>query len=113
MVQGTINGYGERCGNADLITIIPVLSLKMGLTSIPQRTCHSLKVSPAVRQRNGQYRAAQFPTFRWQQRLRSQGRLHVNAIMKLPGPMNTSIRRWSATSVACWSPIWAAGAISL
>lgn len=29
-VQGTINGYGERCGNADLCSIIPILSLKMG-----------------------------------------------------------------------------------
>lgn len=30
MVQGTINGYGERVGNADLITIVPDLQLKMG-----------------------------------------------------------------------------------
>ena len=30
MVQGTINGYGERCGNADLCTLIPNLQLKMG-----------------------------------------------------------------------------------
>jgi 2-isopropylmalate synthase len=29
-VQGTINGYGERCGNADLCSIIPALKLKMG-----------------------------------------------------------------------------------
>ena len=29
-VQGTINGYGERCGNADLCAIIPSLALKMG-----------------------------------------------------------------------------------
>jgi 2-isopropylmalate synthase len=29
-VQGTINGYGERCGNANLITIIPNLKLKLG-----------------------------------------------------------------------------------
>ena len=30
-VQGTVNGYGERCGNANLISIIPALKLKMGL----------------------------------------------------------------------------------
>jgi 2-isopropylmalate synthase len=30
MVQGTINGYGERTGNANLCTIIPCLALKMG-----------------------------------------------------------------------------------
>ena len=30
-VQGTINGYGERCGNANLCSIIPALKLKMGI----------------------------------------------------------------------------------
>lgn len=30
MVQGTINGLGERCGNANLVSIIPTLMLKMG-----------------------------------------------------------------------------------
>ncbi len=30
-VQGTINGLGERCGNANLCTVIPNLALKMGL----------------------------------------------------------------------------------
>jgi len=34
-VQGTINGYGERCGNANLTTIIPTLGLKLGLDAIP------------------------------------------------------------------------------
>jgi 2-isopropylmalate synthase len=29
-IQGTINGYGERCGNANLISIIPNLQLKLG-----------------------------------------------------------------------------------
>jgi len=29
-IQGTINGYGERCGNCDLITFIPNSALKMG-----------------------------------------------------------------------------------
>ena len=33
-VQGTINGLGERCGNADLCAIIPNLELKMGLEGI-------------------------------------------------------------------------------
>lgn len=34
-VQGTINGYGERCGNADLCSIIPNLELKMQMTCLP------------------------------------------------------------------------------
>lgn len=34
LVQGTINGYGERCGNGDLCAIIPALKLKMGVDCI-------------------------------------------------------------------------------
>ena len=34
-VQGTINGYGERTGNCDLVSIIANLSLKMGIETIP------------------------------------------------------------------------------
>jgi len=33
-VQGTINGYGERCGNANLCSVIPDLKLKMGVDCI-------------------------------------------------------------------------------
>jgi len=33
-VQGTINGYGERCGNANLVSIIPNLQLKLGLACV-------------------------------------------------------------------------------
>jgi 2-isopropylmalate synthase len=35
-VQGTINGYGERCGNANLCSIIPALQLKMGREVLPK-----------------------------------------------------------------------------
>lgn len=34
MVHGTMNGYGERCGNANLCSIIPNLKLKMGIDCI-------------------------------------------------------------------------------
>ncbi|NPV86606.1 MAG: citramalate synthase [Anaerolineae bacterium] len=35
-VQGTINGYGERCGNANLCSVIPNLELKLGLRALPE-----------------------------------------------------------------------------
>ncbi len=35
-VQGTINGYGERVGNCDLVPIIANLSLKMGVQTLPE-----------------------------------------------------------------------------
>jgi 2-isopropylmalate synthase len=38
MVQGTINGLGERCGNANLVSIIPALSIKMDYVTITERS---------------------------------------------------------------------------
>ncbi len=34
-VQGTVNGYGERTGNANLMTVIPDLTLKLGIETLP------------------------------------------------------------------------------
>ena len=34
-VQGTVNGYGERTGNANLMTVIPDLTLKLGIATLP------------------------------------------------------------------------------
>jgi 2-isopropylmalate synthase len=42
MVQGTINGYGERCGNADLIPIIACLHLKMNKSCLPESSIKQL-----------------------------------------------------------------------
>jgi 2-isopropylmalate synthase len=36
MVQGTINGYGERCGNANLVSVVSNLVLKLGVEALPQ-----------------------------------------------------------------------------
>jgi 2-isopropylmalate synthase len=41
-VQGTVNGYGERCGNANLCSIIPSLELKMGVSCIGQKNLKKL-----------------------------------------------------------------------
>ncbi|MEO0768995.1 MAG: citramalate synthase [Cyanobacteria bacterium J06649_4] len=42
MIHGTINGYGERCGNADLCSIIPNLQLKMGYACLPSDSLKAL-----------------------------------------------------------------------
>jgi len=42
-VQGTINGYGERCGNANLCSIIPNLALKMGHDVLPKGQMKELR----------------------------------------------------------------------
>ena len=42
-VQGTINGIGERCGNANLCSILPALELKLGRNSVPKGRLAHLK----------------------------------------------------------------------
>ncbi len=37
LVQGTCNGYGERCGNANLVSILPALQLKLGFDCVSDR----------------------------------------------------------------------------
>ena len=41
-IQGTVNGYGERCGNANLCSILPDLELKMGITCLPEGNLRDL-----------------------------------------------------------------------
>lgn len=48
-VQGTINGYGERCGNANLCTLLPTLALKLGGSSpTPEQLVHLTEISRFV-----------------------------------------------------------------
>ena len=42
-VQGTVNGYGERTGNCNLISVIPTLELKLGLRCLPSKSLPKLK----------------------------------------------------------------------
>jgi 2-isopropylmalate synthase len=42
-VQGTINGFGERCGNANLCSIIPSLQLKMGKAGVEEKQLKRLR----------------------------------------------------------------------
>ncbi len=42
-VQGTMNGYGERCGNANLCSVIPNVMLKLGLQCLPKESLAQLR----------------------------------------------------------------------
>jgi 2-isopropylmalate synthase len=49
MVHGTINGYGERCGNANLCSILPNLQLKLGYRCIaPENLTHLTQTSRLI-----------------------------------------------------------------
>jgi 2-isopropylmalate synthase len=84
MVQGTINGYGERCGNADLIPIIANLKLKLGIDCIGDekikeltRVSHFVSEISNMSQRNDQpYTGASA--------FAHKGGVHINAVMKNP-----------------------------
>ncbi len=47
-VQGTISGVGERCGNANLNTILPVLQLKLGFDCIGDKMPHLSRIARTV-----------------------------------------------------------------
>jgi 2-isopropylmalate synthase len=47
-VQGTINGYGERCGNCNLCTALPTLALKMGYDCIDGPLAHLTATAASV-----------------------------------------------------------------
>lgn len=42
-IQGTINGYGERTGNCNLTSVMPLVHFKMGLRGVPARSMPKLK----------------------------------------------------------------------
>src|SRR5438309_6579117 len=49
MVQGTINGYGERCGNANLVSVVANLVLKLGIEALPKDAlAHATDLSRTV-----------------------------------------------------------------
>jgi len=74
MVQGTINGYGERTGNANLITLIGNLQLKLGMRCLREESVADLT---NVSRQFGQLSGSQITqaAVRRRRRLRAQGRL--------------------------------------
>jgi 2-isopropylmalate synthase len=84
IVQGTINGYGERCGNADLTSIIPIVQLKMGHPCIGEENLKKLrKVSLYVSETANMAPIHSRP-FVGKSAFAHKGGIHVNAIMKEP-----------------------------
>jgi 2-isopropylmalate synthase len=84
MVHGTINGYGERCGNADLTSVIPLLGLKMNRPCIPDQNLKKLKtLSRYVSETANQVPLNNRP-FVGKSAFAHKGGIHVSAIMKVP-----------------------------
>jgi 2-isopropylmalate synthase len=83
-VQGTINGYGERSGNANLCTLLPNLQLKMGYECVPAERLKDLTYTSGY--------VAELANLVHNSRLPYVGRsafahkagMHVNAVLKTP-----------------------------
>ncbi len=81
-VQGTINGYGERCGNANLISIIANLNLKMATPVLaPERLQRLTEVANYVSERANLSPDDHAP-FVGKSAFAHKGGVHVNAILK-------------------------------
>lgn len=84
MVQGTVNGYGERCGNADLMSIIPNLNLKMDRQCVTEENLSKLlKLSRFVSETANMTPINSRP-FVGKSAFAHKGGIHVSAIMKDP-----------------------------
>jgi len=84
MVQGTVNGYGERCGNTDLISVVGNLQLKMGFDCIPTEQLKRLtELSRYVSEVANMPPVNQRP-FVGNSAFAHKGGVHVSAIIKDP-----------------------------
>ena len=83
-VQGTVNGLGERCGNANIISIIPNLQLKLGLKCISPDNLWKLRdVSRFVNEISNLRHFKRQP-FTGDSAFAHKAGIHVNAIRKRP-----------------------------
>ena len=80
-IQGTINGYGERTGNCNLTSVIPILQLKMGIEVVPNlEGLQSLSHFVDDISNNPHFARAPFVG---RTAFAHKGGMHVNAVQKL------------------------------
>ncbi len=81
-VQGTMNGYGERCGNANLCTVIPNLQLKMGVQALANGDLARLTEVSHYISEVANLRPADQDPYVGRSAFAHKAGLHVNALMK-------------------------------
>jgi len=83
-VQGTFNGYGERCGNADLVTIIGILKTKMGIPCISDAQLKNLTATAHYISEISNMKQQENQPFVGKSAFAHKGGVHINAVMKNP-----------------------------
>ncbi|HUC93527.1 MAG TPA: citramalate synthase [Paenibacillus sp.] len=81
-VQGTINGYGERCGNANLCSIIPNLQLKLGYRCIADEQMRQLTSAARYVSEIANAHMPVGQPFVGSAAFAHKGGIHVSAVMK-------------------------------
>jgi 2-isopropylmalate synthase len=84
-VQGTFNGFGERCGNANLCSIIPNLQLKMGKKVLSEENLRKLKSVSRYIYELANLTPAKNQPFVGDSAFAHKGGIHVSAINRNPG----------------------------
>lgn len=83
-VQGTINGYGERCGNANLCSVIANIELKLGMTSIGKENLNRLTEVSHYISELANLPPRQDLAYVGKSAFAHKGGIHVSAVMKTP-----------------------------
>lgn len=81
-VQGTINGYGERCGNSNLVSIIANLNLKMGVQAVSAAQLQRLTEVAAFVSELANLAPDDHAAFVGRSAFAHKGGVHVNAVVK-------------------------------
>jgi 2-isopropylmalate synthase len=84
MVQGTMNGYGERCGNANLCTLIPNLQLKLGYPCVPAEQLAELTQSSRLISEIVNLAPDEHAPFVGLSAFAHKGGVHVSAVQRNP-----------------------------
>lgn len=84
-VQGTISGIGERCGNANLNTVIPLLQLKKGYSCVPENKISRLTHTARYISEVANLRFDEREPFVGGYAFRHKAGTHIDATIKLPG----------------------------
>lgn len=83
-VQGTINGFGERCGNADLTTLIPDLELKMDVETVGEERMKRLRNTSLFINEMANLPPDSHRPFVGESAFAHKGGIHVSAVRKNP-----------------------------
>jgi 2-isopropylmalate synthase len=83
-VQGTINGLGERCGNANLVSVIPNLQLKMGYRCVPEGALTRLGDLARFVWELANMAPNEYQPFVGRNAFAHKGGVHVSAVMAHP-----------------------------